>query len=112
MKKPKTLAELQKTPITPEEQREAQRKFNETMRAQLAMLKSPGLSDIGRNIDKLRKESGWSYDRLALESQLSKSLIFGHVQGRPVTPRIIKIYAQTFSTVLGRTITPDDLTGK
>jgi ribosome-binding protein aMBF1 (putative translation factor) len=67
-------------------------------------------TDIGRNIDKLRKECGWSFDQLADETGIDKKLILSHVNkgARPV-PRILKEYAQTFSKGLQRKITVSDL---
>jgi hypothetical protein len=65
---------------------------------------------IGRNIDRLRKECGWSLDQLVKESGIDKKLILSHVnKGARPTPRILKEYAQTFSKALGRTITAPDL---
>jgi hypothetical protein len=64
----------------------------------------------GRNIDRLRKECGWSLDRLAEKSGIDKKLILSHVNKgvRPI-PRILKEYAQAFSKELGRTIIAPDL---
>jgi hypothetical protein len=65
---------------------------------------------IGQNIDSLRKECGWSYDKLAAETGIDKKLILSHVnKGAKPVPRILKEYAQAFSKALGRTITAPDL---
>lgn len=65
---------------------------------------------IGGNIDKLRKECGWSLDKLAEETGIDKKLILSHVNkgARPI-PRILKEYAEAFSKALGRRITAPDL---
>ncbi len=65
---------------------------------------------IGRNIDCLRKECGWSYDNLAQETGIDKKSILSHVKkGVLPFPRIRKEYAQAFSKALKRTITALDL---
>ena len=65
---------------------------------------------IGQNIDRLRKESGWSYDDLAAETGIDKKLILSHVNkgARPI-PRILREYAQAFSKRLERKIIVPDL---
>jgi ribosome-binding protein aMBF1 (putative translation factor) len=65
---------------------------------------------VGRNIDRLRKECGWSLDRLADETGMGKKLILSHVNkgARPI-PRILKEYAEAFSKALGRKIIAPDL---
>ena len=65
---------------------------------------------IGRNINALRKECGWSFDKLAGEIGIDKKLILSHVNkgARPI-PRILKEYAQAFSKGLQREITVSDL---
>jgi DNA-binding XRE family transcriptional regulator len=69
-----------------------------------------GATAIGRNIDKLRKECGWSLDKLAKETGIDKKSIISHVNKgvRPI-PRILKEYAQAFSKALDRKITAPDL---
>jgi len=69
-----------------------------------------GATVIGRNIDTLRKECGWSLDKLAKETGIDKKLILSHVNkgARPI-PRILKEYAQAFSKALGRSIIAPDL---
>lgn len=65
---------------------------------------------IGRNINILRKECGWSFDELAKKTLIDKKSILSHVNkgARPI-PRILKEYAQAFSKELGRRITAPDL---
>jgi hypothetical protein len=65
---------------------------------------------IGRNIDTLRKECGWSLDKLARETGIDKKSILSHVNKgvRPI-PRLLAEYAQAFSKTLGRKITAPDL---
>jgi hypothetical protein len=58
---------------------------------------------LGRNIDRLRKECGWSFDQLAEKTGLDKKLILGHVNdGNGTHPRTVKVYADAFSKELGR----------
>jgi hypothetical protein len=65
---------------------------------------------IGRNIDRLRKECGWSLDKLAKETGIDKKSILSHLnKGTRPVPRILKEYAQAFSKELGRTIIAPDL---
>ncbi len=62
-------------------------------------------STVGRNIDKLRKECGWSFDDLAKTSGLGKKLILGHVkQGKGLHPRTLKTYADAFTKGLSRKV--------
>ncbi len=65
---------------------------------------------IGNNIDRFRKECGWSFEQLAKETGIDKKSIISHVnKGAKPTPRIRKEYAQAFGKTLGRTITALDL---
>jgi hypothetical protein len=67
-------------------------------------------TSLGRNINRLRKECGWSFDRLAEATGLDKKLILGHVNaGRGTHPRTLKTYAEAFTKELKRPIKPDDL---
>ena len=65
---------------------------------------------IGQNIDKLRRESGWSYEKLADATGIDKKLVLSHVHGRhKPNPSTLKEYAQAFSRSLSRSITPNTL---
>jgi len=65
---------------------------------------------IARNINRLRKECGWSLDDLSKETGIGKKLILSHVnKGATPRPRILKEYAQAFSKALRRSITAPDL---
>ena len=65
---------------------------------------------IGRNVDKLRKECGWSLDVLADKTGIDKKAILSHVHGKwKPHPKTMKEYAQAFSKALGREITAPDL---
>jgi DNA-binding XRE family transcriptional regulator len=67
-------------------------------------------TDVGRKIDTLRKECGWSFEKLARETGIDKKLILSHVnKGTKPRPRILREYAQAFSRKLGRTIIAPDL---
>ncbi len=65
---------------------------------------------LGGNINRLRKECGWSFNELARRSGLEKKLILGHVNGgKGVHPNTLKTYADTFTKKLGRTVTVAEL---
>jgi hypothetical protein len=65
---------------------------------------------LGRNIDRLRSECGWSFDELATKSGLDKKAIMRHVKGgTSAYPRTLKIYADTFTKALNRVVTADEL---
>ena len=68
------------------------------------------VTNIARNINKLRKECGWSIDQLAKETGIDKKSILSHLnKGTRPIPRILKEYAQAFSKALNRTIIAPDL---
>ena len=65
---------------------------------------------FGRNVDRLRKECGWSFDALAGKTGLEKKLILGHVNdGKGAHPRTIKTYAEAFTKKLNRSVTVAEL---
>jgi hypothetical protein len=65
---------------------------------------------LGRNIDLLRKECGWSFDDLAVATGLDKTLILGHVnKGKGAHPSTLERYATTFTQKLGREVTVAEL---
>jgi hypothetical protein len=67
-------------------------------------------SPIGRNIDRLRKECGWSFDDLVDKTGIDKKNILAHVnEGRKPRPRTMKEYAQAFSKEQQREITVAEL---
>jgi len=67
-------------------------------------------SVLGRNINKLRRECGWSFDVLAEKTGIDKKLILGHVNdGKPAVVRTLKTYADTFAKGLDRPITVAEL---
>jgi DNA-binding XRE family transcriptional regulator len=67
-------------------------------------------TSTGQNIDRLRKECGWSFDKLAEVTGIDKKQILSHVnKGTKPHPRILKEYAQAFSRELRRQITVADL---
>lgn len=69
-----------------------------------------GATVIGRNIDRLRNECGWSLDELGKQTGIDKKSILSHVnKGVKPIPRIRKEYAQAFSKALGRRIIAPDL---
>ena len=65
---------------------------------------------IGANIERLRKECGWSLDVLSQKTGLDKKSILNHVHGRSKpNPRTQREYAQAFTKELRRAITANDL---
>ena len=53
---------------------------------------------VGRNVDRLRKECGWSFDDLAKRTGIGKSLILGHVNdGKGMHPKTKMTYADAFT---------------
>jgi hypothetical protein len=65
---------------------------------------------LGRNIDALRKECGWSFDDISKASEIAKKLILGHVNdGKGAHPSTLAEYARTFSEKLGRHVTVAEL---
>jgi hypothetical protein len=70
----------------------------------------PEMTALGRNIDRLRREIGWSFDDLANGTGLDKKLILGHVnKGKRPHPSTLANYAATFAEKLGRPVTVADL---
>ena len=68
---------------------------------------------LGRKIDAFRLEAGLSFDELSEETAISKTLIIGHVNhGKQPQPRNLRLYATTFTRLLGRDITVAELRGK
>jgi transcriptional regulator with XRE-family HTH domain len=65
---------------------------------------------IAANIQRLRKDCGWSLDQLADKTGIDKKLVLAHVHGkRKPYPHNAKLYADTFSKALGRPIAASDL---
>jgi len=67
-------------------------------------------TDFGRNVDRMRKECGWSFDQLADKTGLDKKLILGHVNdGKGARPNTVRTYAEAFTKKLNRTVTVAEL---
>jgi hypothetical protein len=100
--------ELGRSPAGAAESSRAQNSANSAQSVESKSTK--GATAIGRNIDRLRKECGWSLDKLAKETGIDKKSILSHVNkgARPI-PRILKEYAQAFTKALGQRITAPDL---
>ena len=65
---------------------------------------------LGRNLERLRKECGWSFDEIAVTTELDKKLILGHINKvKQLHPRTLATYARAFTEKLGRPITVADL---
>jgi hypothetical protein len=68
------------------------------------------LTALARNLDRFRMECGLSFENLAHQTFLDKKLIIGHIKhGKGATLKTLSIYADTFTTLLKRKITPTDL---
>ncbi len=64
----------------------------------------------GQNIDRLRRECGWSFDELEKQTGLEKKLILSHVNSsRMPRPSTLKLYADAFTRALRRPVTVTDL---
>lgn len=62
------------------------------------------------NLQRLRKDCGWSYEDLALQVDLDKKLVIGHLKhGKGLQPETLGKYARAFSDWLNRKILPADL---
>lgn len=67
---------------------------------------------FGRNLDRLRRESGWSFDEMEVATGIAKNLSLGHVnKGKGAHPSTMAIYAKSFSERLGRDVTVAELEG-
>jgi len=67
---------------------------------------------LGRNLDVLRLESGWSFDEMAVATGIDKKLILGHVnKGKNAIPSTLATYATAFTDKLGRSVTVAELLG-
>jgi hypothetical protein len=67
-------------------------------------------TEFALNIDRLRKECGWSFSGLSKASGIDKSAILRHIHaGSRAKPRTVEAYAEAFSRQLHRIITPDHL---
>ena len=65
---------------------------------------------VGQNIEKLKKESGWSFDKLAEKTGIDKKTILSHVHGKSKPhPKTQREYAQAFAKELNRAITANNL---
>jgi hypothetical protein len=70
---------------------------------------NPRQTLIGRNIDRLRKECGWSLNDCERWTGLDKKLIRGHISGKSAWPKTLRKYAEAFSRELKKTVTVSDL---
>jgi hypothetical protein len=65
---------------------------------------------LARNLDRLRGETGLSYEDLATKTGLDKTLIIGHiVHGKKPYPKTLIVYADTFTALLQRQVSVSDL---
>ena len=69
-----------------------------------------GRKRLAANLDRLRKECGWSYDELADQTGIDKKLILQHVnRGSRPRPKTLRTYADAFTRALERTVTVEEL---
>jgi hypothetical protein len=72
--------------------------------------KRKGKTALGRNVDRLRKECGWTFDDLATATDLDRTSVLGHVnKGRGARPSTLTAYADAFTEKLGRPVTVVEL---
>jgi hypothetical protein len=65
---------------------------------------------LGRNIDKYRKECGWTYAELERYAGIDKKVILNHVnKGAQARPGMLKIYSDVFTKQLGKPVSVEDL---
>ena len=67
-------------------------------------------SALGRNIEKLRKECGWTFEEMAVKVGISKDAANDHINhGTQPHAKTLKAYADAFSAALERAITVEEL---
>jgi hypothetical protein len=67
---------------------------------------------VGRKIDELRREAGWSLGKLAEEAGVDRKAPGKHIRGhRNLYPSTVKKYAQALSRGLNRVVTVSELNG-
>jgi len=77
-----------------------------TARAERGQPKKFFATPLGRNLDRFRRECGWSFDDMAAATELDKKLILGHAnKGKNARLSTLATYARTFTEKLGRSIT-------
>jgi len=65
---------------------------------------------LGRNINRLRNECGWTFEVLAEKVDLDRRVVIGHVnEGKGARPGTLKQYATAFSDELNRQVTVQEL---
>lgn len=64
---------------------------------------------LAQNLEKLRRECGWTLDRLAEEAGLHRTTVIRHARGHSARPANVKQYADAFARGLGRSVSIDDL---
>lgn len=64
---------------------------------------------LAQNLERLRRECGWTLDRLAEEAGLHRTTVMRHAKGDSARSANVKQYAVAFARGLGRSISIDDL---
>lgn len=72
----------------------------------------PVRTTLAENIDRCRKECGWSFDELARRTGMDKTSILRHVnEGARPRPANLRLYTEAFSKKLNRPVLVADLEG-
>ena len=73
----------------------------------------PQPGNFAANLERLRKEAGWSKDKLATETGLDRKEVVHHTTGKTKNPypKTRLKYAKALSKGLGREVTVEDLDG-
>jgi hypothetical protein len=67
-------------------------------------------NNFARNVDLLRLECHFSYAELAGAAGLEKHTVLAHInKGTKPHPETVRVYAETFSAELGRSVSVSDL---
>jgi hypothetical protein len=83
-----------------------------TAHAERGLPKKFVATPLGRNLDRFRRECGWSFDDMAAATEIDKKLILGHVnKGKNAHPKTLATYARTFTEKLGQPVTVAALEG-
>ena len=65
----------------------------------------PSVVGVGQNIERLRFETGFSYEKLAFRMGVERKTVWANASGRTMPrPETLKLYADVFSEELGRPV--------
>ena len=67
---------------------------------------------VGKNIERLRFEIGFSYEELASSMEVERKTVWANASGRTMPrPQTLKLYADVFSDKLGRPVSVEEIRG-